>query len=161
MPTGHVLRWQTRIMMQPAAISGAVEKRELLGAEQRGDEDVAAGAQPAVDLQPHAAAQIVRDEHLLRLCDAELPRQPRVLERRGGRGARAAVVPGDHDVVGLRLRDPGGDRADAGLGDQLDADRRARVDRAQVVDQLRQILDRVDVVVRRRRDQADAGRRVP
>ena len=30
----------------------------------------------------------------------------------------------------------------------------------QVVDQLRQILDRVDVVVRRRRDQLDAGRRI-
>ena len=26
MPTGHVFRWQARIMMQPAAISGAVEK---------------------------------------------------------------------------------------------------------------------------------------
>ncbi len=26
MPTGHVLRWQARIMMQPVAISGAVEK---------------------------------------------------------------------------------------------------------------------------------------
>ena len=25
-PTGHVFRWQTRIMMQPSAISGAVEK---------------------------------------------------------------------------------------------------------------------------------------
>ena len=30
-----------------------------------------------------------------------------------------------------------------------------------VVDQLRQVLDRVDVVVRRRRDEPDAGRRVP
>ena len=36
-----------------------------------------------------------------------------------------------------------------------------RVDVLQVVDELRQILDRIDVVVRRRRDQADAGRRVP
>jgi hypothetical protein len=26
MPTGQVLRWQTRIMMQPVAMSGAVEK---------------------------------------------------------------------------------------------------------------------------------------
>ena len=26
MPTGQVFRWQTRIMMQPIAISGAVEK---------------------------------------------------------------------------------------------------------------------------------------
>ncbi len=26
MPTGHVFRWQARIMMQPVAISGAVAK---------------------------------------------------------------------------------------------------------------------------------------
>jgi hypothetical protein len=50
--------------------------------------------------------------------------------------------------------DAGGDRADAGLGHQLDADARRRVDLLQVVDQLRQVLDRVDVVVGRRRDQA-------
>ena len=37
---------------------------------------------------------------------------------------------------------------------------RLRVRVLQVVNQLRQILDRVDVVVRRRRDQPDAGRRV-
>src|SRR6185295_17677029 len=41
------------------------------------------------------------------------------------------------------------------------ADARRRVRVLQVVDQLREILDRVDVVVRRRADQADAGRRVP
>src|SRR6185503_10640245 len=35
-----------------------------------------------------------------------------------------------------------------------------RVRAAQVVDQLLEVLDRVDVVVRRRRDQADARRRV-
>ena len=37
---------------------------------------------------------------------------------------------------------------------------RLGVDLLQVVDELRQILDRIDVVVRRRRDQRDAGRRV-
>ena len=30
MPTGQVFRWHTRIMMQPVATSGAVEKREVL-----------------------------------------------------------------------------------------------------------------------------------
>ena len=44
--------------------------------------------------------------------------------------------------------------------DQLDADARARVDLLQVVDQLRQIFDRIDIVMRRRRDQHHAGRRV-
>ena len=46
---------------------------------------------------------------------------------------------------------------DAHLGDQLDADPRARVDRAQVVDQLGEVLDRVHVVVRWGRDEPDAG----
>ena len=47
------------------------------------------------------------------------------------------------------------------LGDELDVDPRAVVGVLQVVDQLGEVLDRVDVVVRRRADQADAGRRVP
>ena len=135
-------------------------ERELLGAQQRADEHVTAGAQAAVDLQPHPAAQPVHDEHLLRLGQPELPRQAGVLERRQRRGTGAAVVAGDHDVLGLRLGDAGGDGADAGLGHELDRDLGRRVDRLQVVDQLRQVLDRVDVVVRRRRDQPDAGRRV-
>ena len=77
-----------------------------------------------------------------------------------GRGAGAADMAGDQDHVGLGLGDAGGDRADAGLGDQLHADPGVRVDLLQVVDELGQVLDRVDVVVRRRRDQGDAGRGV-
>src|SRR3546814_1966346 len=64
---------------------------------------------------------------------------------------------GDQDGVGLRLGDAGGDGADAGRGHQLHADPRLRVDLLEVVDELGEVLDRVDVVVRRRRDQADAG----
>ena len=41
------------------------------------------------------------------------------------RGAGAAVVAGDEDVVGVGLRDAGGDGADADLGDELHRDRRA------------------------------------
>ena len=67
----------------------------------------------------------------------------------------------DEDVVGIALRNAGSDRADADLGDELDRHARRRVRAAQVVDQLLQILDRVDVVVRRRRDQPHAGRRHP
>jgi hypothetical protein len=63
-------------------------------------------------------------------------------------------------MVGARLGDAGGNRADAHFGHQLDRDVGLLVDVLQVVDQLRQVLDRVDVVVRRRRDQANAGGRV-
>ncbi len=133
---------------------------ELVGAEQRADDDVAAGLHLAVGLDADAAAQAIEHQRLLRFGEAELPRRSGVLDRAPRRCAGAAVVAGDDDVVGLRLGDAGGDRADADLGDELDADARLLVRVLQVVDQLRQILDRVDVVVRRRRDQADAGHRV-
>ena len=43
-----------------------------------------------------------------------------------------------------------------GLGDQLHADPRARVDLSEVVDQLRQVLNRIDIVMGRGRNQRDA-----
>ena len=77
-----------------------------------------------------------------------------------GRGAGAALEAGDGDVVGARLGDAGGDRADADFGDELHRYVAGRIGVLQVEDELRQVLDRIDVVVRRRRDQADAGRRM-
>ena len=63
-------------------------------------------------------------------------------------------------MIGAGLGDAGGDRADADFRHQLHRDRAPSVDVLQVVDELGEILDRIDVVVRRRRDQADAGRRM-
>jgi hypothetical protein len=63
-------------------------------------------------------------------------------------------------VVGVRLGHARRDRADPHLGHELYADSRRRVGAAQVEDQLLEVLDRVDVVVGRRRDQAHAGGRV-
>ena len=69
-------------------------------------------------------------------------------------------VAGNENVVGVALGHAGGDRADADFGDQLHAHAGRRIAVLQVVDQLLEILDRINVVVRRRADEADAGRRV-
>src|SRR5690606_31602130 len=71
--------------------------------------------------------------------------------------AGAAVVARDLDGVGVPLRHPGRDGADTGRGHQLDADAGARVHALQVVDELREVFDRVDVVVRGRADERHAG----
>jgi hypothetical protein len=60
----------------------------------------------------------------------------------------------------LALATPGRDRADAGGGHQLHRDAGDRVDLLQVIDELGQVLDRIDVVVRRRADQHHAGGRM-
>lgn len=134
---------------------------ELLGAQQCGDDDVAAGLQLAVGLYDDAVAQAVEQQGLLGLGEAELPGAARVLQGGERGGARSAVVAGDQDDVRVCLGDTGGDRADADLGDQLHVDAGRRVGVLEVVDQLSQVLDGVDVVVRRRRDEADARGGVP
>ena len=133
---------------------------ELVGPEQRADHDVAPGLEAAVDLETDAPAQIVLDEGLLRLGESDLPRASGILDRRERRSAGAAIVACDQDAVGLALRDARRDRPDAGLGDQLDADVGTAIGVLEIVDQLGQILDRVDVVMRRRRSETDARRRV-
>ena len=132
---------------------------DLVGTEEGSNDDVASRLDLAVRLHPDARAEVVAHERLLRLGEADLPRDAGEQDRRERRGAGAAVVAGDQHVVGVRLRDSGGDGADAHLGDELHRDPRLRVRAAQVVDQLLQVLDRVDVVMRRRRDEADARRR--
>ena len=94
----------------------------LLGAEERGDHDVATGLQPAVGAQHDAVAQALPDEHLVGLGQAELPRRPDGLDRRERAGAGAAGVAGDEHVVRVGLGDAGRDRADTGRGDELDPD---------------------------------------
>ena len=135
-------------------------KAEFVGAEQRAHHHVAPGADAAVDLHGDAPAQAVDHQRLMGLGEADLPRAAGVLDRGERRSAGAALEAGDGDVVGARLGDAGGDRADADFGDQLDRYVAGRVGVLQVEDELRQVFDRIDVVVRRRRDQADARRRV-
>ena len=78
-------------------------------------------------------------------------------DRAQGGSAGAAVVTGNKDDVGFCFCDACGDGAYAGFGDQLDADAGAAVSIFQVEDQLCEVFDGIDIVVRRRGDQSDAG----
>ena len=75
-PTGQVLRWHFRIMMQPSTIKRRGRKTELLGAQQGGDGDVAAGLQLSVGLDPDTTPQIVQHQRLMRFGQAQFPRDP-------------------------------------------------------------------------------------
>ncbi len=86
----------------------------------------------------------------MRLGEAQLPRQTRVRDRGLRRGTGAAVIATDQHHFRMRLGDARGDRAHADFCHQLHADARVAVAILQVVDQLGQILDGVDVMVRGR-----------
>mmetsp|Transcript_13636 Transcript_13636/g.39086 ORF Transcript_13636/g.39086 Transcript_13636/m.39086 type:complete len:503 (+) Transcript_13636:715-2223(+) len=126
---------------------------KLVGAEQRAHHHIVPRLEASVHAEHHAVAQVVEQQRLVRLGEPELPRPSRVLDRRERRGAGAAVCPRDLDHIRVGLCDAAGDGADADLPHELDGHLCLRVDLVQVVDELGQVLDRVDVVVRRRRDE--------
>ena len=129
-PTGHVSRWQTRIITQPLTTSGAVAKPNSSAPSSA----AITTSRPVFSWPSHCTTMRSRrplsTQRLLRLGEAELPRRARVLERRERRRAGAAVVAGDEHDVGVRLRHTGGDRADADLGDELHVHARRRVARS-------------------------------
>src|SRR5579862_4214166 len=131
---------------------------ELLGAQQRRDDDVTSGLQLAIRLDHDAAAEIVEDEHLLGFGQSQLPGNAGVLDRRQRRRARSPVIAADQNDIRFGFGNAGRDGADAHFGNELDADARAVVRAFQVVDQLRQVFDGVNIVVRGRRYQAHARR---
>ena len=84
----------------------------------------------------------------MRFSETKLPGGARELDR--GLRARAgpAHIAGNQDHVRFGFRNARRNRADAGSGDELHADARIWINLFQIVNELRQILDRVDIVVR-------------
>ena len=78
---------------------------ELLGAQQRADDDVAPGLELAVDLDHDPAPQVVHQQDLVGLGEAQLPRHAGVLDRGERRCPGPAVVARDQDHVRVRLGD--------------------------------------------------------
>jgi hypothetical protein len=142
--------------MQPSTISGAVANPNSSAPR-----IAATTTSRPVRLKTNAVSQAVEQERLLHFGQAELPRNARLLDRRQRGRAGAAGVARHDDQIGIGLRDAGRDGADAALRDELYRNRRGRIDICEIVNELLQILDRVDVVVRRRRDERHARRRAP
>ena len=115
--------------------------------------DIAARAQPAISAQCHPFTQIVHGQNLMRLGQTHFPRQAGKFDRRRWRSARAAIMAGDQNHIGLSLRHAGGDRAHPRGRHQFHRHLTARVDLLEIVNQLRQIFDGIDIMMWRWADQ--------
>ena len=133
---------------------------EFVRTQQGADGDVAAGLHLAVGLHADAATQAVQHQGLLGFGQTDFPRATAMLDGRPWRSAGTTIVASDHHVVGLALGNAGSDGAHTDFRHQLDADAGVRRHVLQIVDQLGQVLDGVDVVVWRGRNQAHTRHRV-
>ena len=73
------------------------------------------------------------------------------------RSTRSAIVTRNQNHVGVALGNTGGDCAHAHLAHQFHTDAGIVVGILEIVDQLCQIFDRIDIMVRGRRNQAHTG----
>ena len=133
---------------------------KLFGPQQRGDGHIPPRLELAIGLHRDAAAQVVEHEGLMRFGHPQFPGQTGMFDAGQRRSARAAIVTADQDHVGVTFGHTGRNRAHADFRNQLDADAGPLVGILQIVDQFGQIFNRVNVMVRRRRNQAHAGRRM-
>ena len=129
---------------------GSGGETEFIGTQQGTNRHIAASFHLAVGLHPNATTQTVHHQCLLGFGQTDFPRAARMLDGRPRRRTGAAVVTGDHHMVGLALGHTRGNRAHADLGHQLHADVGMGRDVFQVVDELRQVFDGINVVVWRR-----------
>src|ERR1700731_2807838 len=95
------------------------------------------------------------------LGQPNLPWDAGLFYARKRRGPGPAIRAADQDDVRMGLGNAGRDGPDSGLGNQLHADTRVRIRVLEIEDQLGQVFDRIDVMVRRRRDKSDAWSRIP
>ena len=126
---------------------------EFLRAKQRGYGHVPPRHELAVGFQHDTAPQAVEHKRLLRLGQTHFPGQARMANGGARAGAGAAVVSADENHIRATLGHARGHGAHARFCHQLDADARLAVGVFQVVNQFGQILDGVDIMMRRRRDQ--------
>ena len=133
---------------------------EFLRAEHGRDDHISAGHQLAIRLDADPIPESVLNQALMCLRDAEFPRQARVMHGAVRRRAGASVVAGDQNDLRSRLGHAARDRADTVLRDKLHGDTRTPVCVLEIINQLRQILDGINIVVRRRRNQGYARRGV-
>ena len=161
MPTEQVLRWHLRIMMQPIAIRGVVAKPNSSAPSSA----AMATSRPVCSLPSVCTRMRLRRSFSSKTCcvsaKPEFPRNARVLDGTQRGRAGAATVSADEDDIGVSFGNARGNRAYADFRHQLHRDARLRIYVLQVVDQLRQIFDRIDIVMRRRRNQSNARDRVP
>jgi hypothetical protein len=136
---------------------GSGSESPLLGTQETSDSDVATSSDLTVSLDGYSATEIIEDQGLVSFGETELPRKTSILDTSPPRGTCTTIVARNEDMVRLGLGDTAGDDTDANFRDELHGDTSAGVGALEVVDELLQVLDRVDVMVRRGRDETDAS----
>ena len=131
-------------------------KAEFFSTQQKRNRHVASAHELAICFQLYVLAQTVFAKHLMCFRQAYLPWQARMMHTAQRSCPRAAFSAGDQDAVSACLGHAACNDANARGGNQLHSHICLFVRTLKIINQLRQILDRINVMMRRWRNQRDA-----
>ena len=132
-------------------------KTEFLGTEEAGDRDIAPGLELPVGFNNNAGAKVVEQEGLVGFSESEFPGSTGVLNGRTRGGSGATIVTGNEDDVCFRFGDPGGNGSNTDLRNEFHVDTGVLVGIFEVMDEFGKVLDGINIVVGRGRDEPHAG----
>ena len=130
---------------------------EAFGAQNSALDHIQAGLDTAIGLQADLAPQVVGAQRLLGFTQAQFPGRAGVTDRGQRAGRCTTVVAGNRNQVRVGFRHTGSDGAYPRLRYQFHRNQRTWIDLFEIEDQLRQILDRINIVVRWWRNQRHTG----
>ena len=136
---------------------GCCRKAEFLCTKDRCDSYVTAAHQLTVCLDPYLITKSVHDQRLVCLCKSKLPGKSCIVNGVPRCRTGTAVITGDQDNLCTGLCNTGCNSTNTSLRNQLDTDPCLLVGILQIINQLCQILDRINIVMRRWGDQTYAG----
>mmetsp|Transcript_39606 Transcript_39606/g.71275 ORF Transcript_39606/g.71275 Transcript_39606/m.71275 type:complete len:230 (+) Transcript_39606:2887-3576(+) len=135
-------------------------KAELLSPQKRCHHHISARPEITICFQGDPTSKTVQDQGLVALRQAQLPAATRALDACPLGGTCPSVTSTDEDVIGFAFSNSCCNHANSCFTHKLHTHICLRVGILQVMDELCQILDGIDVVVRRRGNKADSWRAV-
>ena len=108
-------------------------------------------------MQGYLLTQTVEAQGLLDFCQPEFPGKAYVVDSGVRACSGAAVVSGNDDAVRSGFGHAYRNDTDAAFRDELHRDPCRRIQGTQIVDELCQVFDRIDVMMRRRRNKRNSG----
>ena len=139
---------------------GCCGKAKFIRTQKCANRHVATGFHLPIGLHTNAATQAVQHQRLLCFGQANFPWAAAMFDGRPWRCACATIVPRNYHMVSLALGHTCGNCAHTHFGHQFHTDVSMRCHVFQVVNQLRQVFNRINIVVRWWRNQAHTGHRV-
>ena len=125
-------------------------KSELLCTQDRGQHNVTARSQLAIDFQTHFLTQPIFQECFVCLAQSQFPGSSRMMNARKWRCSRATFMTTDHDGVCSCFSNPCSNGPHSCDRHELHADPGPRVGTPQIKNELSQIFDGVNVMMGRR-----------